>query len=156
MNAKEVIVIRTLIKESYPYVKMDNEQGDEIWFILFQEYQFKPMYEALINYIKQGNKFAPSAAELIKMHDNFNTLLINDVIAAMDVDGYFDDPEGTAAELAMFNHKNRLRKAVMWIERGLGPDWFIKDYLKYYGNMYPQHIGNNSIKKLERRGDNGA
>ena len=148
MKPAEVIVLREIIKESYPYAKMENERGDDVWYMLLQEYKFQPMHDALIAYIKQGNKFAPGVAELITMYKNFDRLQATGVIAAMDNDGYFNDPEGTPAETAIWNHKNRLRKAIMWSESGVMPDWFRKVYMEYYERLYPQQITTRKAKML--------
>jgi hypothetical protein len=148
MKPAEVIIIREIIKESYPYAKMDNERGDDVWYMLLKDYKFEPMNEVLINYIKQGNKFAPSIAELISLYTMFYKQQATGVVAEMDNDGYFDDPPGTAAETAIWNHNNRLRKAIMWSESGNMPDWFREDYMKYKNRLYPQQITTGKAKML--------
>lgn len=149
MKAAEVIVLRETIKETYPYAKMDNERGDDVWYMILKEYKFEPMYEALLNYIKQGKKFAPGVADLIAMYNTFYKEQATGIIAEMDTDGYFDDPEGTPAELAIWNHNNRLRKAIMWSKSGNGPEWFMKDYEVYRKRLYPQQIDNSHQKRLQ-------
>lgn len=149
MKPTEVIVIREIIKESYPYAKMENVRGDDVWYMLLKEYKFEPMRQVLIEYIKKGSKFAPSIADLISMYSMFYKQQATGIVAEMDNDGYFDDPEGTPAEMAIWNHNNRLRKAIMWSESGNGPDWFKKDYQEYHDKLYPQQIETSTIKRLE-------
>ena len=141
MNSKEVITIRTFIKEAYPYSKLESDTGDDVWFVLLKEYKFATVYETLIEYIKNGNKFAPSIAELIHLSKDKDTLKLNEVVAYMEEKGYFDDEEVLSAEAAMWNKENRLRKTMSYIERGIVPEWLQKDINKYYREMNPLKLG---------------
>jgi hypothetical protein len=145
----EVITLREIIKESYPFAKMDNERGDDVWYVLLKDYQFQPMHNSLVSWIKAGNKFPPSIADLIARYDDTVKETATGVIAMMDEDGYFDDPEDASREIAIWNHNQRLRKANMWSQNGKGPDWFMRDYQTYYDRMFPTQIGSSETKKLD-------
>lgn len=153
MTAEGVIALRTIIKETYPLVKMESQEGDEVWYLLLQEYDFEPMQLALLEYIKSGNKFPPSAADLIRLYE-FHDPKTNLLLEYMDSKGYFNDPRGTRADIAQFNYENRKRKAMWWIKNRSIPEWLQKDLDKYsimmqkeWGNKIPidpkQHLISN-------------
>lgn len=149
MTAEEIIIIRTFINEAYPYVKMDKPEGDDVWFVLLQDYKFKKMHNAVVDHIKYNGKFAPSISDLINRYEANKNIELNEVIQYMDDQGCFDDPSDSPAELAIFNHDNRLRKAMMWINNGTVPDWLQKDINKNYKNMKKTRIHNKKVRLLE-------
>ena len=140
MTIKEVITLRTFIKESYPYSKLENESGDDVWYVLLKDYKFKNVYEALIDYIKEGNKFAPSIAELISLSKTKEKIFLNEVVQYMDEQGYFDDKKVLNAEVAMWNKESRIKKTMSFIERDAVPEWLQKDINKYYRELHPPKL----------------
>jgi hypothetical protein len=109
------------------------------------------MNEALMIWIKSGHKFPPSVADLIARYDDSMKQVATGVIAKMDEDGYFDDPEDSPRETAIWNYNNRIRKANMWSQSGNGPDWFMKDYQEYYNKLYQSQLTGPETKRLEHR-----
>ena len=153
MKAKEIIVLKTFITESYPYVKMDNPEGDDVWYIMLKEYKFKKMQKVLMDYIKSGKKFAPGIADLIKLYEDNTIVELNDIISFMEEQGYFDDINPIDAEWAMWNKENRLKKAMMWIENDNVPSWLQKDINKYYKLIKTEKITSGSVAKIEISND---
>lgn len=151
MSPEQVVAIRTMIKEAWPYAKLDSDTGDEVWFVILQEYKYKPMYDAVIHFIKGGNKFAPSLPELIKLYEEFNQVELSEVVQFMEEKGYFNDPDGSDAETAMWNHQKRLNKTMMFIESGTVPEWLQRDINKYYRMLHPTKIDGDNKKQLETR-----
>jgi len=144
MKAEQVIMIRAIINESYPYVKMDKEEGDEVWFLMLQDYNYKIIQQALIDYIKNGNKFAPSIAELIKLHDKKKESFRHPLVEFMLGKGYFNDRDADGktihSELASWNRDNRVRKHNMWLLEDRVPTIFQADLDKYRKMMQQEEL----------------
>ncbi|MDR4969083.1 MAG: replicative helicase loader/inhibitor [Acholeplasmataceae bacterium] len=148
MTAEEVVVIRTMINGAYPHSKLEGGTGDEVWYVLLKEYKFKPMYDALIAHIKNGNKFAPTVAELISVYKDYEIVRLNEVVRYMEKRGYFDDPEGSPEEIASWNKYNRLNKTMKFIENNTVPQWLQEDINKYYRELHPLQIDNKETKRI--------
>ena len=144
MEAEQVIMIRAIINESYPYVKMDKAEGDEVWFLMLQDYSYEIIISVLKGYIKNGNKFAPSIAELIKLHDQRKESFRHPLVDFMLDQGYFDDRDKDGnklyGELPSFNRDNRVRKHNMWLLEDRVPEVFKKDLEKYRKLMEKEEL----------------
>lgn len=151
MKAEQVIMIRAIVNESYPYVKMDKEEGDEVWFLMLQDYNYELIQKSLIEYIKNGNKFAPSIADLIRLHDAKKENFRHPLIEFMFDKGYFDDIDGDGNkiynELASWNRDKRVKKHNMWLLEDRMPPIF-KDDIEKYRKMMEQEELQYAERKL--------
>lgn len=158
MKAQQVIMLRAIINESYPYVKMDKEEGDEIWFLMLQDYNYELMQKSLLDYIKDGNKFAPSIADLIKLHDHKKSTFRHPVVEFMLDKGYFNDRDGEGktiySDLASWNRDNRVKKHNMWVLEGRLPDIFKEDFEKYKEMMHQDELQWTERKMLNETSNN--
>ncbi len=140
MTAQELNQIRAYIKGAYPNFK-DDENDDIVWFDLLQGYQYQGIMQALKSYIKSGNRFAPTVAELIKGYETILDDFNSDIIERMTRDGVFDDPycvemiDGrlieTEPEVRRWNREKRITKAKNWLQAKSMPDWFKDKYDSY-------------------------
>lgn len=144
MEAEQVIMIRAIINESYPYVKMDKQEGDEVWFLMLQDYSYDLMINCLKNYIKNGNKFAPSIAELIELHDKRKESFRHPLVDFMLDKGYFDDVDDKGnkifGEVASWNRDKRVKKHNMWLLEDRVPSIFKADLEKYQKMMQQEEL----------------
>jgi len=143
MTAKETIVIRTIINEAYPYVKMKNEDGDEVWFVMLKEYDFNLMKKVTMNFIKNGSKYAPNLSELIQAYEKQMENFMHPVVELMASDNYFDDYVSDP-EIAKWNKMNRIKKMNIWILNNKVPPLFQKDVAKYKEMLKRKRIANKT------------
>jgi hypothetical protein len=131
MTNREVIQIKEYIKGAFANMK-ESDFSDVVWYDLLKDEEYYGILQSVKNYIRAGNKFPPSIGEIIKGYELIIQDFANDILQEMDDDGYFDDPEQTETEIALWNKKNRKRKAFLWAEDlSKAPEWFKNDYSSY-------------------------
>ncbi len=157
MTQKELILLLNYVRGAYQTFKSD-ANSDAVWYDLLQGEEYYGILQALKNYIRKGNKFPPTPADLIMGYELIVLEFSNEVLRLMESAGYFDDPTEivltekydeltdtyikteprkvlTDLELARWNKDNRKRRAYIWLSEGFPkeaiPKWFKEDYQKY-------------------------
>jgi len=153
MTKKEVVLIKSYIKGAFPNFK-DDQKTDVIWYDMLKDEEYYGILQSVKNFIKSGSKYPPTLAEVLKGYDLILDSLYNDVINLMDEDGFFDDPEGTPAEITLWNKKNRKRKALFWVTgnttKSVAPEWFKEIFKSYKDKLKTKYfsLSDNTQKKL--------
>lgn len=100
--------------------------------------------EAAINQIIKTNKYMPSVAEVIEECNKSLCYKSNQIIQRMYDSGYFHI--NVTDDQAKLNYQ----KALMFVEKGIVPNWLLNDMKEYEENL----LSNQSSKMLEENYDN--
>ena len=140
MTTQELNQLRAYIKGAYPHVK-DDEQDDIVWYDLLQGCDYLGVLQTVKSYIRAGNRFAPTVAELISGYESILDVFNDDILDKMAKDGVFDDPyciemiDGrlieTEPEVRRWNREKRITKAKNWLQAKSMPAWFKEKYDSY-------------------------
>lgn len=95
------------------YDKDFNEETIEFWYQHFKEIN-KDIFRKAIQKVITTKKFMPSIAELLDICNQEQNILKVSVLEEMNKYGYFKNP-------------NEYEKASRWIEKGITPEWLLKD-----------------------------
>lgn len=130
MDRKSAVAIKFYCEGAYPQMREKNG-SDEVWIDMLSNYDYNIMLSATKQYIADGNEYAPSIASLIVAYKKHQDRFTDDVLQEMDNDGLFDDSNDSDIEVALWNKKNRKRKAQAYVLTGIMPDWFKTIYQAY-------------------------
>ena len=130
MTSDKAIVIKMFCENAYHQLKEKNG-GDEVWVEMLKEYQYEVMLSAVKNYIKRGNTYPPSIADLINVYNSEVVTIYDDILNAMECDGVFNDPIGCDEEIETINIRHRREKSINWLQSNVMPDWFREILQKY-------------------------
>ena len=139
MTLEELTQLRAYIKGAYPASK-DEESDDVVWFDLLHDYDYAGCLQTVKNYIKAGNRFAPTVAELISGYETTLDGFNDDLLERMARDGVFDDLDcvevkgreiETEPEVRRWNRDKRIIKAKIWLQAKSMPSWFKEKYDSY-------------------------
>jgi len=152
MTQQEVIFVKNYIKGAYPNIK-DDTTSDAVWYDLLKSEEYYGILQSVKNYIRSGNKYAPTLSEIIAGYELIVLEYQNEIIQRMDKDGYFNDGETSPYEIASWNKKNRMRKANVWASRDYPkekiPDWFKRDYQRYEDLFKQKYFGETKVGMIE-------
>ena len=82
MNGQEVVLLRKYAEGAYPQMKQD-AGSDVVWTDMLSSYEYFGVLQALKNYIKSGNRFAPTLAELIAGYQQVLSSFDADIVELM-------------------------------------------------------------------------
>lgn len=110
-----------------------------------KEYNYQTMIEAVKSIIRTS-KFVPKIADLIEACENSKTSTKTAVVKYMRDSGYFKlcDYGEITDEHATRNYN----KVMMWLERGVIPDWLQEDINYYYKLMQQEKLTGSSTNLL--------
>lgn len=162
MTSQELSQLRAYIKGAYPHIK-DDEQDDLVWFDLLQGYEYLGLLQTVKRYIKAGNRYAPTVAELISGYETILDGFNLDILDRMASDGVFDDPEfvtitdlngikrtiATEPEVRAWNRQKRIDRARNWLSKNFLPDWFKRDYQRYEDLFKQKYFGKTKVGMIE-------
>lgn len=149
MTIEEVIALRVFINEAYPFAKMDQTEGDVTWHIILQECNAKEMQDVVLLYIRSGQKYPPSVAELISRYEKRVDEIIPEIVSFMMGHRFFDDDDKNDLVMFEWNRKNRIRKASIWVRTNIMPDWFRVELEKFKNIMKKEELGFAERKLIE-------
>ena len=111
-----------------------------------KEYNYQTMIEAVKSIIRTS-KYVPKIADLIEACENCKSSTKIAVVKYMRDSGYFKlcDYGEITDEHATRNYN----KVMMWLERGVMPDWLQEDINYYYLKMKNKALENNEQTLLE-------
>lgn len=130
LNGKLAVAIKFYCEGAYPQMREKNG-SDEVWIDMLANYDYSLMLSAVKQYISDGNEYAPSIASLIVAYGKQQDRFIDDILQRMEEDGLFDDTLESESEVALWNKKNRKRKAQMYVMTKNMPVWFKTIYQSY-------------------------
>ena len=100
------------------YDKDFNEETIEFWYQHFKEIN-KDIFRKAIQKVIKTKNFMPSIAELLDICNQEQNILKVSVLEEMNKYSYFKNP-------------NEYEKASRWIEKGITPEWLLKDMQQHY------------------------
>lgn len=145
---KLVSIVIAKFKIAYPYYFKDLTDEEFVGLIsMYQEelsiYNEQTLSLAVKSIIKR-NKFMPSLSELLDECEKSKTHRGNLILDIMKNDGYFK--KGINELDDMQAHRN-YEKALMWVEKGIIPDWLLID-MKSYGYIEDKPLLTNNTNDL--------
>ena len=110
-----------------------------------KDYNYQTMIEAVKSIIRTS-KFVPKIADLIEACENNKSTQRVEVVKYMRDSGYFKlcDYGEITDEHATRNYN----KVMMWLERGVVPDWLQEDINYYYNKMHQERLSGSSNNLL--------
>lgn len=110
-----------------------------------KDYNYQTMIEAVKSIIRTS-KFVPKIADLIEACENNKSTQRVEVVKYMRDSGYFKlcDYGEITDEHATRNYN----KVLMWLERGVVPDWLQEDINYYYNKMHQERLSGSSNNLL--------
>jgi len=108
------------------YMKDMTDEEIFSWYERFVNVRADVFYKTIDNL---RNKFMPNAIELQELCEETETKNSFGIIDKMWADGYFKN--GVFGELAPEQQSRNFEKAMMWLNTGIIPDWFLEDMIKY-------------------------
>lgn len=110
-----------------------------------KDYNYQTMIEAVKSIIRTS-KFVPKIADLIEACENNKSTQRVEVVKYMRDSGYFKlcDYGEITDEHATRNYN----KVLMWLERGVVPDWVQEDINYYYNKMHQERLSGSSNNLL--------
>lgn len=121
------------------YLKEIKEEILKEWYPFFRDLPANSFYDT-IKKIAVNNKFFPNINELIEKCEEERKHYNNSIIDAMRNDGFFKC--GVMGELPEEQQYRNYEKALMWVERGVIPE-FILNEMKKYGYVENTYITEN-------------
>lgn len=150
---KLVSIVIAKFKIAYPYYFKDLTDEEFVGLIsMYQEelsiYNEQTLALAVKTIIKR-NKFMPSLSEIIEECENSKTHRGNMILDIMLKDGYF---KKSVVELDDVHAHMNYEKALVWMDKGIIPEWLLED-MKSYGYIEDKPlITNNTSELLRLRG----
>lgn len=131
------------------YLKEIKEETLREWYPFFAELPAEAFYET-VRKIAVNNKFFPTINELIEKCENERTHFNCSIIDKMKEDGFFK--YGVMGELEPAHQQRNYEKALMWVERGVIPE-FILTEMKKYGYVENKYVtgGANANAFIENK-----
>lgn len=143
MTVQEVMLIKKYAEGAYPQLKQD-EGNDLVWIDMLSPYELLGIKTTLQNYIRKGNKFPPTIADLISGYEMLLNSFDEDIINRMIQDNVFEGDE--------WNKPKNIEKARAWLSHPLKervmPDWFREMYLRYKNQFEIQYFSPSNQKLL--------
>ena len=112
-----------------------------------KEYNYETFIKATKEIIKTS-KFLPKIADLIEYCEKYKTSQKVEVIEYMRKDGYFNQSFSSEYPLDDDHATRNYNKTLMWLERGVVPEWLIEDINRYYRKMNHIQLENKSVKLI--------
>lgn len=152
MNGQEVVLLRKYAEGAYPQMKQD-AGSDAVWTDMLSQYEYFGVMQALKNYIRTGNRFPPTLAELISGYEQVLSSFDADIVEMMAKDGVFDDDITKDPEIKAWNRANREQKTRTWLAHPLRelmwPDWLKDLYGEYQARIRERYfIAQNGAKRI--------
>ena len=126
MTENEVLAVKTYAEGAYPQMKSE-KASDFVWVDMLSPYDLNTAMVSLQTYIKSGNRFPPTVADIIKGCGEAQKNQDEEFIAYLDNLGMFREA-GEDDEVSRWNKDNREQKARNWLAHPLRekawPEWF--------------------------------
>lgn len=116
------------------YGKEFSQQECELYYEFLQGYTYETFKTAIKNIIK-SSKFLPKVTDIIEACEGAKTQTRFDVVEFMKQMGYF-------------KHIKEYEKTILFMERGIVPEWLQNDINTYYKMMQQERLGTNEQLKL--------
>lgn len=127
------------------YLSDMDEDDIKIWYEYFDGISYTTLLQAIKEIVLES-KFFPNAPTLKKKCIEVNKNRIFGVINLMKEDGYFK--RGTYGDLSSEQELRNYDKTLMWLEKGIIPE-FLKEDIKYYMNKYDKQIENKNRRQID-------
>lgn len=121
------------------YGKEYNQMETKQIYEFVKEYNYETFVKA-INSIIRTSKFVPKIAELIEECEKCKSSTKTEVIKYMWNTGYFKLSYRPEHQLSDEHAMRNYNKVIMWLERGLLPDWLQEDINYYYKLMKQEKL----------------
>lgn len=115
----------------------------ELYYDFLHEFNYQTFVNAVKNLIRKS-KFIPKVSDLIEECNNCKETTKIAVIEFMKDRGYFNQNGFLDDKQASRNYD----KTIMFMEKGIVPDWLQNDINKYYKIMTQQTIGHQEQKLI--------
>lgn len=112
------------------YSKDFSQEECETYYEFLQEYSYETFKKAIKNIIKTS-KFLPKISELVEECENNKEKARFEILEYMNAMGYFKESGYAVSEY---------EKAVMWLEKGIIPQWLKDDMTRYYKMMKQERL----------------
>ena len=133
------------------YGKEYSQAETQQMYEFLKEYNYQTMVDAVKSIIRKS-KFAPKIAELIEECESCKTSSRFAVVDYMLKSGYFHKgfirDNGEQIMLSDEHANRNYNKTIMWLERGVMPDFLKEDINYYYGIMQQEKLTGTSNKLL--------
>lgn len=110
-----------------------------------KEYNYQTMIDAVKSIIRTS-KFVPKIADLIEACENNKSTQRVEVVKYMRDIGYFK--QGSYGELTDEHATRNYNKTMMWLERGVVPDWLQDDINYFYNKMHQERLSGTKTNLL--------
>lgn len=120
-----------------------------VWYEFFQNIPEQTLKNA-IKKIALTSKYLPSVQELMDMCGDVQENQINGILQIMWNDGYFK--RGSYGELSDEQAYRNYDKAIMWVGKGIIPEWLAED-MKEYGYVSTPRIEKSNTKMIGMRSE---
>ena len=142
---KKLDFISGIKKLSGFYLKEFSNEQISLWYEMFEDIPTDVFNQAIKEIVKE-KKYMPNASELYEKCSSLNKSNLIDILKFMYDDGYFHcGVETLTDEHALRN----LDKSVMWVERGIIPEFLKKDMMKYMKIYKQAQIKDKERLKIE-------
>lgn len=108
------------------YMKDMTDEEIFSWYGKFKDVECNVFYKTIDNL---KNKFMPNAIELYELCETTEIKNTFDILDLMWADGYFK--KSPFGELAPEQQSRNFEKAVMWLNKGIIPEWLLEDMIAY-------------------------
>lgn len=112
-----------------------------------KDYDYQTIINA-VNSIIRTSKFVPKIAELIEECDKSKSKSKMEVIDYMWKSGYFKLSYTPEHQLSDEHAQRNYNKVIMWMERGVLPDWLLDDICYYRKLMQQEKLSGSSMNLL--------
>ncbi len=147
MTVEQVLAIKKYCEGAYPIMKTDDD-NDIVWIDMLKEFQYEGMLETVKRYIKTGNKFPPTLADLVFKFDYELNSLDKQIFLEMELNGEFQD-KNQDKDIAAWNEKNKKRTSKFYmVFPNKSPEWFSEMYQKYKKDLETLYLGNKNLEQL--------
>ena len=121
------------------YGKEYNQMETKQIYEFVKEYNYETFVKAINNIIRTS-KFVPKIADLIEECEKCKSATKTEVIKYMWNTGYFKLSYRPEHQLSDEHAMRNYNKVIMWLERGLLPDWLQEDINYYYKLMKQEKL----------------
>lgn len=152
-KSKLISSVIAKLRIAYPYYFKELDEDMILAMVkMYQDNLGMFNYQTISNAIDEiikTSKYMPSMAEIIEKCETFKVGRGNFILETMFKDGYF---KKGVVELTDEHANRNYEKALSFIERGIIPDWLLKD-MKEYGYVEDLRLTNINTPMLEVRND---
>lgn len=148
-QSKLISSVIAKLKIAYPYYFKELKTDDLAGIIsMYQEflsgYNELTLNSAIRNIISKS-RYMPTLNDLIEECECSKVYRGNEILKRMQADGYF---KNGVCELDSIHAIRNYEKSLMWIEKGIIPEWLLDD-MKKYGYIEDEKILiTNNLKKI--------